>query len=252
LKRLAKQFIYAVSFLTVFPVKIGEASERDLAGSAVFFPVVGYLIGAILLGAHYCAGFLAGNPAAAVFTVAVWLCVTRMLHFDGLTDVADGFWGGKSPEDRMRIMKDSRMGSFGTAAGILLIAGKIVFLTQLPSKTVLMTLLVIPAAARMTTPIICAATRKAAGEGLGAIFVRNTSRPAMIVAAVLFLVLSFFILDPLRAAIVAAVAAVVSLSAVRMARRMIGGVNGDVLGAAIEITEWLCLLALCVAEKQNI
>lgn len=233
-------------------MKTGEAEERELAGSAVFFPVAGYLIGAILLGAYYGAGFLAGNPAAAVFTVAVWLGITRMLHFDGLTDVADGFWGGKSHEDRLRIMKDSRMGSFGTAAGILLIAGKIVFLSQLPSNTVLMALIVIPAAARMTTPIICSVARNAAGEGLGAIFVRNASLTAMIAAAVLFLVPSFFILSPIRAGIVAAVVIVVSLSAVRIARRMIGGVNGDVFGAAIEITEWLCLFAMCVAEKQNI
>jgi adenosylcobinamide-GDP ribazoletransferase len=233
-------------------LKTGEADERDLAGSAVFFPAAGYLIGAILLGVNYGAGILAGKSVAAVLTVTAWLAVTRALHFDGLTDVADGFWGGNSPEDRLKIMKDSRVGSFGTAAGILLVTGKIVFLSQLTGNAAISALLVIPAAARVTTPIICAAARKSAGEGLGSIFITNANRTAMITAAFLFLAPAFFIMPPLRAVIVAAAAVIVALSMVRLARRIIGGVNGDIFGAAIEITEWFCLFAVCIAEKQHI
>ncbi|MFH1538089.1 MAG: adenosylcobinamide-GDP ribazoletransferase [bacterium] len=244
-----RKLAFAVSFLTIIPVRTGTVTDRVVSGSAAFFPLVGYLIGAVLAGVCVGMRHIAGEGAAAVVTVAVWLAVTRALHFDGMTDVFDGFWGGATSEDRLRIMKDSRMGAFGTASGIILIAGKIIFLGQISVENLLPALLVTPAVARLTVLFIGVFSTRPAGGGLGAIFVKNVRGRALIAAALLFLVPSYFILNPLYAVSLVAIGALVSLTLMWLAHRKIGGVNGDVFGATVEITEWMCLLAACVAEQ---
>ncbi|MEW5944724.1 MAG: adenosylcobinamide-GDP ribazoletransferase [bacterium] len=252
MKRALEGFVTALSFLTVFPVRASAPSDRAAADSVAFYPVVGYMIGAVLAGAGLGAREIAGAGAGAVVTVAAWLIVTRCLHFDGMTDVADGFLAGGTPQERFGVMKDSRIGAFGTAAGIVLIAGKIVFISQLSGGALAPALLLAPAAARLTTPFTAVMSLRAAGSGLGAALVNNVRGRTTVPTAVFFLAPAVFVATPSQILLLIGCVTTATVALVILAHRKIGGVNGDVFGAAIEAAEWLSLLAMCAAGRYNI
>ncbi|MEW6201937.1 MAG: adenosylcobinamide-GDP ribazoletransferase [bacterium] len=243
-KSLFLSFLNAIAFLTIIPVNTRKVSDRELASSAAFYPIAGFLIGLLLYGV--CAGsrHLTGDAAASVLTVAAWLILTRGLHFDGLVDTLDGFFGGGTPSERLRIMKDSSVGAFGIAGGVILLAGKISFLSNIADCQLFGALLFVPALARFMAPAVCVMSRRAAGEGLGAVFVKNVSAKALIAAAVFFLLPSYYFVSLVELLILISVALAVTALIVLLSHKKIGGVNGDVIGFCIEVTEWLALLIL--------
>src|SRR5688572_13760592 len=103
----------AVTFLTRIPVPGPAFSDDRLAHSARYFPLVGALVGgvgglAVLLLAH-----LFPAPLCIALSMALTLLLTGAIHEDGWADTCDGFGGGRTPEDILRIMQDSRVGAFG-------------------------------------------------------------------------------------------------------------------------------------------
>ena len=116
--RFLKDFYSSVVFLTRFPAPPWvEAAKRPLATSMWAFPIVGVLIAAVG-AATYVFCDLLGLPVfvAALFTVVTMIIATGGLHEDGLSDLADGVWGGADPRQRLSIMSDSRIGAYGTIA----------------------------------------------------------------------------------------------------------------------------------------
>lgn len=106
--------------LPVPPALPDPDPERPIAASGWAWPLIGGglgavagLVGLIALGLGVPAGVAAG------LALVVLVAATGALHEDGLADCADGFWGGNSPERRREIMKDSRIGAYGTLALIL-------------------------------------------------------------------------------------------------------------------------------------
>ena len=113
-----KHFTLAVSFLTLVRLPrtpSDDITPADLAGSFLWYPAVGLLLGACLVAA---ASLLQTGPPLliAVLLTALLAILTRGLHLDGLADLADGIGGGYTPERRLEIMKDSRTGAFGALA----------------------------------------------------------------------------------------------------------------------------------------
>jgi adenosylcobinamide-GDP ribazoletransferase len=121
----------AFGFLTTLPVPlITDWREDDLRLAVRAYPVVGLAIGLLLV----LPSLLPVSPLLqAVLTVAVWLAVTGALHFDGFCDLADAALAPKSPEERWKIVKDPRVGSFALMAGTLLILTKVAALAELLS-----------------------------------------------------------------------------------------------------------------------
>ena len=115
-RRQMHTFRAAVMFLTRVPV--GRAREfrlEDLARSAIYFPVVGALVG-LGGGIALLTSYAVPSFVAVLICMLVTLCITGGLHEDGLADCADGLVGGKDPERRLEIMKDSRIGTYGAVA----------------------------------------------------------------------------------------------------------------------------------------
>ncbi len=128
-------FKVALQFLTRLPVRVPEPwPEGALARSVPMFPLIGLLIGVAGALAFTIASWLGLPPAlAAVLAVAVQVLSTGGLHEDGLADLADGFGGGRTREEKLEIMRDSHLGSFGAIALILALlarTGAIVALAQ--------------------------------------------------------------------------------------------------------------------------
>jgi cobalamin 5'-phosphate synthase/cobalamin synthase len=235
--------LVAVAFLTVVPVPFRKLPEpAAVARSRFWYPVVGLLLGALLGGATALGAAWTRAPLVAAFLVlAAWVVVTGALHLDGFCDLCDGLFGGHTPEDRLRILKDPHLGTFGLAGGVLLLLGKFVLLHQLltaaPARA---PWLVAGAVAAARCLVVCAAAgaRYPRPQGTGKLFVEAARPWEAVPFALLAAAAAWAAGSPL-----AVVPPLLALLLLRWAcARRLGGVTGDCLGAAIELAEALFLL----------
>ena len=154
-----KSFVAALAFLTRVPVgRVAVFDTGDVARSAGWFPLIGVLLGAIysgvasLLKSHLPLGLV------AVLLLALDAIATGALHFDGLADTADGFGGGQSREDILRIMRDHSIGSYGGLALAACVALKVTaYAALLTQSNWIPALILIPALGRWSILLLTAA-----------------------------------------------------------------------------------------------
>ena len=233
----------AVRYLTIVPLPGRTTHGVDALGRAAgWFPVVGLGLGLVLVGVERVTSVLFPSLLAALLTVTAWKVLTGGLHLDGLADCLDGLVG-KDAEHRLRIMRDSRIGVFGAVGLILFLLLEIAAVAELPAGLRWRALLVLPALARATPPLLARCFPPAKVEGHGALFRSSLSAggPPVALALALALVAAGLGVAGLLAAGAGLVAALAFAGF--MAARL-GGVTGDVLGAAIEVTELAGLLAV--------
>ncbi len=202
-----------------------------------WFPVVGALIGGAAAATLLAAEAMHIPAILAVpLAVAIPVMLTGALHEDGLADVADGFGGGRSREDKLRILRDSRIGSFGVVALILVFALRIGSVGAMPSaNSAALALIAAAALSRGVLPIVLRAVPPARADGLAVAAGRPTATQASIAVVLGCLPL---MLPPWPAALVAlALAAIAAATLGLIAVRQIGGHSGDVLGAIQVVTE---------------
>lgn len=251
-KRSLKTIAVAFIFLTRLPVRIrGEITEADLTRSLAAYPLVGMIVN--LLGGLVFAGamYLELSPLVAASLALVTIAATTGgFHQDALCDVADGFGGGKTRDEKLAIMRDSRIGSFAATALILVTLVKVAALDQIGYRTGagggLLALMAAGALSRGVAVALLGALPHARPEGLSA----QAGRPPVpiLVTAMLSAAVGALASLVLPLALLAIAAAVVAGLAVGwLARRQIGGITGDVLGTAVEIAEVLVLLTICAA-----
>jgi adenosylcobinamide-GDP ribazoletransferase len=255
----------AVGTLSVLPAGMPGKVDRMVAGRAMALaPFVGLLLGGI--AAAVVAGVDAVNPEApllsAVLGVVVLMGLSGALHLDGLADTADGFGSRRDRETMLRIMKQSDIGPFGVASivGVLLI--DVAALTAcVQAGFGWQALLIGGIASRLTLPWSCRTTVPSARpDGLGAM-VASTVRPlttyVLTFATAAFAVALTWLAAPgastgpdlvaLAGAAVAVLGAVaVALLLTRRARKALGGITGDTLGAGVELALPATLLLLAI------
>lgn len=229
----------AFGLLTRLPV-----AAASPAGSCWAWPVVGGVVNAL---AAACGVLLAdiGLPAgfAAVCVLAAAILLTGGLHEDGLADTADGFWGGRTTERRLEIMKDSRIGSYGVLALVLsLMARATLIAGLLAGGDALFALIVAGSLSRAVLPGVMAALPFARNGGLAA-SIGRPGKAVAIVSMAVGAVIAFGLCGmPGVAATLAAAAA--ALVVAILARIKIGGQTGDVLGASQQLAEITALATL--------
>jgi adenosylcobinamide-GDP ribazoletransferase len=234
--------VAALSFLTRLPVpRSAHASGADLAAAAVLFPVVGAAIGALVGGiATVLEGPLA-PLAAATLAVGFELALTGALHVDGLADCADGL-AGRDAARRLEIMRDHSLGTYGAATLTIVLLAKVSALATLAEDGAVLPALAAYSLSRAAPlPLAAALPYARAGAGTG----RSLAESLQVGAAIGGVALAAAIaagaarLDALGP--IAAFALVVCATG-RYAHRALGGVTGDVMGTAIELTATLGLL----------
>ncbi len=242
-------FALALSFLTIFRLPglaTRTASPSELAASFVFFPVVGAWLGVIWVLLTMALRPCLPSGVLAVLLTAVLAVLTRGLHLDGLADLADGVGGGYTPERRLEIMKDSRIGTFGGVALILILAMKIGALNALLQAGKWQPLLLVPMLSRLG--MVLGAYRSVYPRpegGLGKSFCEQLRVQHTLAAGLLALIGSLAI-SPVLAGFML-VSLMVCVGLVRVcSRTWLGGITGDVLGALNEISEAV-LLAVAAA-----
>jgi adenosylcobinamide-GDP ribazoletransferase len=242
----------AVQFLTRLPVRAPAAWRgHALAASVPAFPLIGALIGALGGLAFALASWLGLPPMlAAVLAVAAQILLTGALHEDGLADLADGFGGGRTRAEKLSIMRDPRLGSFGALALVLALLARIAALAAVAGPALVTSALIAAgAASRAGLPAIMASLPPARDHGLAV----GAGRPHPLRAAAgiaIAALLAFVVLAPGTAigGLVGAAGAMLVIGG--LARRQIGGYTGDVLGAAQQLAEIGFLLGVLALRPQ--
>jgi cobalamin 5'-phosphate synthase/cobalamin synthase len=234
----------AVMFLTRIRVP-ARARRITLGRATVWFPVVGAALGVAGAGIVRAAAYLPDVPPMliAVLIVALGAWVTGAIHLDGLADAADGFGGGQTREDVLRIMRDPCVGSFGVIALVIVLASKTMAITTLVERSADASFLIAaPAVARWTVmPLSVWLPYARAGGGLGEALTRTQTRIGAAMGTALAVAITIAAAGA-AAAVVWALAIVVTIAMGLQARRRIGGVTGDVFGACVELTETAVLV----------
>jgi len=234
-------FRLALSFLTRLPVSLSETPGAGaLVRSMRLFPLVGALIGAAIGGIDLLALKILPPFPSALLAVAFGLLLTGALHEDGLADCADGFGGGRDKESKLAIMRDSRIGAYGTLALILSVFLRASAIAQLGNPAG--ALIAAHALSRAAIPGMMMVLPPASTTGLAASAGRAGAADYLI-ASLIAVVLS----APLLGLWMIPVGVVVSLVMAlvwHLARRQIGGYSGDVLGALQQTCEIAVLLTI--------
>lgn len=234
----------AAMFLTCLPVR---APQAELAGAVVAFPLIGILVGVLGGGAFWLAA-LAGLPvlACALVALVVTAIATGALHEDGLADAADGITG-KTAEDAIRIMRDSRIGSYGVLALIFSVGLRAAALAAIANPlAVVLAMMAVGVVSRAALPPVMLALPTASSTGLGA----TAGKPAVVDTAFgigLSGLLGILLLGPVGALAILLAAFISTFAVAALARRRLGGYTGDVLGAVQQAAEIAALLALVAA-----
>lgn len=242
--------VAAFSFLTVLPFgRLVALDGKDVARGSVLFPVVGAVIGAAGGGTAWLLGDHLPPLLAAVLAVAVGAALTGALHLDGLADCADGF-GARTPEDRLRVMRDHTNGTYGGTALLLDLLIRVAALSALAgSSEALLFSVAAGALSRTAGPLLAvwlpyAQARPGAGEALNSHPSQPRAAAALVVGGLIVVVTAGS--TAAYAGSVAAAAVVLALVA-WTAKRRLGGVTGDVMGACSELVE-LAVLTVLVAS----
>jgi adenosylcobinamide-GDP ribazoletransferase len=235
----------AASLLTRVPMPHPEgAVSASLTRAQRAFPLVGALIG-LTVGLVDLALLWLGVPAlaAAALALGASAALTGALHEDGLADVGDGFGGGRDRAAKLEIMRDSRLGTYGTVVLLVGFAAKLSALASLPAAFVIPGLVVAHTLGRAAIPVMAAYLPFARADGLG----KSAGRPdtSVAVAAVALAVVIASACMPVTEALLALMLTGVGAVAVAsLAWRQIGGVTGDVFGAAEQVAETAVLVML--------
>lgn len=233
----------ACVLLTQLPM--GRIASAPTLGATLWaFPLAGLPVG-LAQGGLLAGGLWLGLPAtvAAVLALAVGLWITAGLHEDGLADLADGMSGGRDPARRLEIMRDSRIGSHGAAALIVALALRVAGWAALTGGGALAVPIALAMLSRAGMAVMLVTLPQARRQGLAA-SVAEDARPLRAAMAVLLALAVALVL--LGWAAVAAVAGVTlaQVALARLAVRRLGGITGDVLGAAQVAGEVLGLVAV--------
>ncbi len=249
--RFMGEILTALGFLTRLPlvtVSRTLGQRMGLPGEAVAaFPVAGLILGAVLAGLDAVLG-LTRLPAISrdvVLVVAqVWL--TGGLHLDGLMDTCDGLLGGRSVEQRLAIMHDSRVGSFGVLGGVCVLLLKVGMLAALPGGHArIAVLLIAPLLGRWALVVAAALFPPARPDGLGAAFRAGMTRPRLVVATAITTVLSVAI-DGGTGLLAMAACLATTWWLGRAITARIAGLTGDSYGTMAEVNEVMVMSVLAL------
>lgn len=235
----------ATAFLTRVPIPV-SAGAADIGAATAWFPLVGGALGgAGSLVAWGLTEFI-GAPSAltAMLMVGLGAWVTGAIHLDGLADTADGFAGGHSRDDVLRIMRDPVIGSYGAIALLFVVGLKVTAVAALLERgAALPFLIAAPAISRWTISLLAAWLPYARSHGgLGAAVTARRDHNGLLMATAITAVITTAALR-FDAVVIWGMAALTAAGIVRAARRRIGGVTGDVFGASVEVTETVVLLS---------
>lgn len=237
---MIKQLIILIQFMTRIPVFVNvEYDEEKLGKSIKYFPLVGAIIGIFLYGINILAGKITVNrQIAAMIIIIAEIFITGLIHIDGLADTADGLFSYAEKEKILEIMKDSRVGTNGAVALILYFMTKVILLSEIRPEYIIL----YPVISRLSTSINAGLGEYARKNGMSNEIIAKNGKKEAGISIIITMILSFIILKA-KGLIILIFAILFILLLMKGVKRKIGGITGDTMGASLELTSILVLLA---------
>lgn len=239
-------FFVALQFLTrIHIVKQDSWTADDFGRSTRFFPLVGLVQGCIYLSFAYMAlNFLGQSAVFASLVLILTISLTGGLHYDGFMDTMDGLLSARSRERMLEIMKDSHLGAYGALAAICLLLMQWSLLREIPSGLILIAVYIMPIIGRMAMVLVISAFPYVRPQGLGKAFADMADKKTVIMAGIT----TIAAILPLGAAAITSLVAGLAIAYLfgRYTTARLGGVTGDVYGAAEVLAETSVLASLMI------
>jgi len=239
-------FWAALQFLTILPTPIRHKVTAKTSGkSLIYFPLVGLILGAILLGLNYVLILVLPSTVVNALLIIALVILTGAHHLDGFIDTCDGVIAGESKKERLTIMSDSKVGAFGIVGVVLLLLLKYVSLSAAP---ILPALLLMPTLSRWTMVSIIFTFPYAKRYGMGLAFKQGANWQRLTITTVISLVVAVALLK-LWGLVLMAALWLIAFGIASYFRSRLGGLTGDNYGAINELTEVLVLLLLVLIGR---
>lgn len=243
LNRLLVQFRLALSFLTVLPVRIKGADHSDVAASMAWFPAVGLMMGIAYAVEDRALALLFNRTLRSALVVLSMVALSGAVHLDGLADTADALGAGRNRERALEILRDSRIGAFGTLALFFDLGLKVVALADVSGRTRFAMLILAPMLARWALVGVSYEIDYLRSNGAGSSMLGRLDKRNLTIASILT-ILPLIVIHWSRLLIAYALTVVVTFAMRSFYRRWLGGVTGDLIGACGEIVEVLVMLTM--------
>jgi adenosylcobinamide-GDP ribazoletransferase len=204
----------------------------------VWYPFVGLLLGGLLAMTDVLLAPVLPREVVAVLLVLLLVAMTRGLHQDGLADTLDGLAGGRTPADRLTIMRDPRIGAIGATGLFLSLILRYAALVSAPEALRVPLLICMPAIGRWGMVVAAYGTSYARAEGgLAAPFLTHLSAKHVLGATLVIVSVTVWCFGAVPALAALLIEGLFSRLTTLFCRRLFGGITGDTLGATNELIE---------------
>ena len=235
--------LVAIQFMTQSPAFIRRPfTDKELGHAVGYFPVVGLVLGLVLLLGHTLLSLIFPTPVVIVLLLALWVLMTGALHLDGLLDACDGLFGGFTPESRLEIMRDERVGAFALAGGVLLLLTKFTALQNVPLMSAL---LLAPLLGRWAISVGLVVFPYGRTQGLGRTMKDQANWGDLAFATIITLAAAWWIAGT-QGLVAFGLVGLLALLVSMYVMKKIPGLTGDIYGTLCELGETLVLLVLAM------
>lgn len=244
-----RTFLFAWQFLTAIPLSrsMHDAKPEELAASMSWYPMVGCLLGVLLVAADMALAQVFSSQITNIVLLLLLVAITRGLHQDGLADMVDGLAGGRTPQARLAIMKDAHIGAIGATGLFLALGLRWAGLNEVPAGEHIAMLIGMPVVGRWAMVVGAFHVAYARSEGgLAQPFLAHLAWPHLCVATITAGLALTLLLGPWAALGCLLIGAALIRLSTTWFHRMFGGVTGDLLGATNEISEILFIVIVPV------
>jgi adenosylcobinamide-GDP ribazoletransferase len=247
-RRIVHLAAVAIQLLTRVPVPVGDVDDDDLRAAAFFYPAVGCIVAAAGIGVRAATAPLLGKTPATILAIAATIATTGAFHEDGLADSADGLWGGWTPERRVEIMRDSRLGTYGATALFISLGLRVALLAPLDLRLFAAAEVAGHVLGRAAGVAIAATLPPVGDQGLGAKVI-GPAGPVTAAGVAGTSIAAAVLGGRTWAGALLAVTAVTVVLVRRVARRRLGGLTGDLLGATNQLAHIGVLVAVVALRR---
>jgi adenosylcobinamide-GDP ribazoletransferase len=266
-----KPLLLAFQFLTIIPIRVtGDVSERDIAGSSAYFPMVGFLEGIVLAAISYGSSHILPPAVIPAVIIAIYLLINGAFHQDGLSDTFDALAikstgdPGHDRQRRLAVMRDPTSGPAGITAIAVFLLLKYLLLKealQIPFHGLNPAVTLMPLVSAWSMTMMMAGAKSARGDGLGRIFLGRVGTRHIVLASALLVALAGitycgYIFNPsaVRSIVIFSLTAAFASLFAGYALRVLftsrfGGLTGDNLGCIHEVSEIAVLIAAVITLK---
>lgn len=239
----------AIGFMTILPVAPRD-TPMQLASARAYFPLVGLILGLILVALDLMLRPVLPGLLLSVLLVAALIALTRALHLDGFMDSCDALLGGFTRERRLEIFKDSHVGAFAVVGLSILLLVKVTALASLVGPTRSLILILFPCLARWAIQLSMDLFPYVRSQGLGTAFQSGRQAWQLMLGLTTAFAASVLLVGAMGIVLMA-LASVVAWGLGRWASGLLGGVTGDIYGAINEVAEAAVLVMAVILVTRS-